>query len=579
MADTAINLASPVQLDIIDGLCGLGISNFVACPSGKSSVLESFSGLPFPRASGLCTRFATQIIFRRSSTRNIKVSIIPGPCRSLQGTDKLRGYVKDGQTVLTSSPWQALETAQSTFSDDLLSIELCGPDKQNLSIIDIPGIFRTPTEGVTAVDDMALVRRIMNRHIKNERTIILAVIPSNTDIATQEILSIAKKLDPKGLRTLGVLTKPDLVDKEARASFRAMLLNASRKKRKSFAREPWSRLDQDRVGTPALQSRLQELLMGITRREFPRVQARLCSSLRPVTTASTDQQRRFLLEISHYFQNVTNCALDAYYSRHTVFSSVPELRIATLAVQRMERFAADIAALGHTVSFDSGPKEELVMSRSLTVSSTPSSDGSQKNTKDSDGDYPELSDLILTDRVAHEPSDRNIMDWIGEDNWAVDHVRFLIQVERFGTPMTMNHYFKDNLQKLKADRLEKLLAKHAEHHDTRQRSNVVRLDQIKQSMAIGNSEYAIQEIHDVLESYYTVARKRFVDTVCMQASDFFLLTGPESPLRVFGTAFVSQLSATQLDLIAGEDVSTKQLRKNLKNEIDTLEKGKKLPRA
>ena len=110
-------------------------------------------------------------------------------------------------------PGQPLESSQSTFSDDLLSIELCGPDRQNLSIIDIPGIFRTQTEGVTTDSDMALVRRIMNRHIKDERTIILAVIPSNTDIATQEILSIAKDVDPKGLRTLGVLTKPDLIDK------------------------------------------------------------------------------------------------------------------------------------------------------------------------------------------------------------------------------------------------------------------------------------------------------------------------------------------------------------------------------
>ena len=109
-------------------------------------------------------------------------------------------------------PGQALNTSQSTFSDDLLSIVICGPDKQNLSIIDIPGIFRTPTEGITTEADMILVRRIMNRYIRDERTIILAVIPSNTDIATQEILTIAKEMDPKGLRTLGVLTKPDLID-------------------------------------------------------------------------------------------------------------------------------------------------------------------------------------------------------------------------------------------------------------------------------------------------------------------------------------------------------------------------------
>jgi hypothetical protein len=230
-------------------------------------------------------------------------------------------------------PGQPLETSQSTFSDDLLSIELCGPAKQNLSIIDIPGIFRTPTEGVTTVNDMALVRRIMNRHIKDKRTIILAVIPSNTDIATQEILSIAKELDPNGLRTLGVLTKPDLIDKGGEENVMSLVegkrnplrlgycivrnrgqselasdaVTRHREEKDFFSTEPWSRLDRDRVGTPALQRRLQELLVSITRREFPKVQAQIVQQLsscrrRPeglgADRESTDQQRRFLLEIS-----------------------------------------------------------------------------------------------------------------------------------------------------------------------------------------------------------------------------------------------------------------------------------------
>lgn len=45
--------------------------------SGKSSVLEAFTGLPLPRDSGLCTRFPTQIVFKRSQKRRIEVSIIP----------------------------------------------------------------------------------------------------------------------------------------------------------------------------------------------------------------------------------------------------------------------------------------------------------------------------------------------------------------------------------------------------------------------------------------------------------------------------------------------------------------------
>ena len=45
--------------------------------SGKSSVLEAPTNLPFLRESGLCTRFATQIIFRRSQETHVSVSVIP----------------------------------------------------------------------------------------------------------------------------------------------------------------------------------------------------------------------------------------------------------------------------------------------------------------------------------------------------------------------------------------------------------------------------------------------------------------------------------------------------------------------
>ena len=113
------------------------------------------------------------------------------------------------------APDSSLRPGQSTFSDDVLRIELCGPDKTQLSVIDVPGIFRTPTEGLTTKDDMSLVRGMVHRYIENSRTIILAVVPANVDIATQEILNLAAEVDPSGQRTLGVLTKPDLVDKGA----------------------------------------------------------------------------------------------------------------------------------------------------------------------------------------------------------------------------------------------------------------------------------------------------------------------------------------------------------------------------
>jgi GTPase SAR1 family protein len=47
--------------------------------SGKSSLLESLTGIPFPRNLELCTRYATQITSRRDSLARVEVSIIPGP--------------------------------------------------------------------------------------------------------------------------------------------------------------------------------------------------------------------------------------------------------------------------------------------------------------------------------------------------------------------------------------------------------------------------------------------------------------------------------------------------------------------
>ena len=98
----------------------------------------------------------------------------------------------------------------AVFSEDILKIEVQGPREDYLTIIDVPGIFRTTTQGTTK-DDMVIVRDLVKKYIKDDRTVILAVLPSNVDIATQEILELAEDYDKNGERTLGVLTKPDLV--------------------------------------------------------------------------------------------------------------------------------------------------------------------------------------------------------------------------------------------------------------------------------------------------------------------------------------------------------------------------------
>lgn len=101
-------------------------------------------------------------------------------------------------------------------------------------------------------------------------------------------------------------------------------------------------------------------------------------------------------------------------------------------------------------------------------------------------------------------------------------------------------------------------------------------DLIKHQSNSTNLKFMIQDLHDILYAYYKVARKRFVDNVCMQGADYHLIAGPDTPLKVFTPAFVGSLSKEQLESIAGEDLSTRRKREELRNEITNLEKGRKV---
>jgi hypothetical protein len=93
---------------------------------------------------------------------------------------------------------------------------------------------------------------------------------------------------------------------------------------------------------------------------------------------------------------------------------------------------------------------------------------------------------------------------------------------------------------------------------------------------MSNAQHTIFEVHDILKAYYKVARKRFVDNVCMQASGFLLVTGPNNPLKILSPQFVSSLSDEQLEEIAGEDIGLRRRRIALAKEVKDMEVGKKI---
>lgn len=272
-----------------------------------------------------------------------------------------------------------LSTDGDVFSEDVLKVELAGPSESYLTIIDVPGIFRNKGDGTTK-EDIDLVRDLVKRFIKGDRTIILAVLPSNVDIATQEILELAEEYDPKGERTLGVLTKPDLVlEPGMQAAVCDLVLGNKRALNlgyflvrnrgadgppdedldKFFRRNPWNELPADRVGIAALKAQLIVLLHDLSEREFPKlirdVNEKIKAGKRELDNLGPPrqderEQRSFLSHIARDFQDRARAALAADYTADRAFDQ-DVLRLITHVVNITDVFSADFQDSGHSRHF------------------------------------------------------------------------------------------------------------------------------------------------------------------------------------------------------------------------------------
>jgi hypothetical protein len=583
------------------------------------------------------------------------------------------------------------------FSEDVLKIEVYGPNEENLTIIDVPGIFRTTTQGTTK-EDMGMVRDLVTSYIKEDRTIILAVLPSNVDIATQEILEIAEEYDKSGVRTVGVLTKPDLVlESGAQAAVCDLVLGKKRplalgyflvrnrgEHRDSteqgdldqiFQTQPWKFLPQERMGIKSLKEQLTSLLIKITQREFPKLIRDISDQIRNCKRELNDlgpprederEQRSFLSHIAGTFQDRARAALSADYNADPMFDN-HELRLITHIVNITDVFNYDFQHGAHSRHFKNiePPQKDV---EAVSVPNCVSATGSQSSITDAtqapltkigvDKIRPEelieLSDIIVRPHDIPKPSEE-VTGWINDiyldsrgldlgtfnahlvsmafaeqsrkwgditkiymsrviitlhrfiaaalrsvcqeeqsrdklwaaildslvDSYkmAMAQASLLIEVEQRKQPYTLNRQFNESLSKARGYRITELLRGKA-RRDIKQYGELqlmVNLDDIaKAAESKSNVEQLQEEIHDILQSYYSLALNRFIDNVFQQAVDYQLLHGPSSPLKVFTQDWVINLQPEQLEQIVGETKLAKKRRQKLMRKIDDLSKALKI---
>ncbi|KAF7309477.1 Dynamin protein [Mycena indigotica] len=182
--------------------------------AGKSSVLETIVGRDFlPRGQGIVTR------------RPLVLQLIHTPESTATDTPGSPTFREWGQFLHIDKKFTDFgeirkEIEQETFrvagqnkgvSKLPISLRIYSPDVLDLTLVDLPGLTKIPV-GDQPSDIERQIRNLVTDYISKPNSVILAVSPANVDLANSESLKLARQVDPQGRRTIGILSKLDLMD-------------------------------------------------------------------------------------------------------------------------------------------------------------------------------------------------------------------------------------------------------------------------------------------------------------------------------------------------------------------------------
>ncbi|KAJ0443061.1 putative dynamin central domain, PH-like domain superfamily, dynamin, GTPase region [Helianthus annuus] len=301
----------PIVNKLQDIFAQLGTSKTIELPqvavvgsqsSGKSSVLEALVGRDFlPRGSDICTRrpLVLQLIQTKrkpdgSDEEYGEFLHVPG--RRFYDFNEIRKEIQDVTDVEAGG--------NKGVSDKQIRLKIFSPNVLDITLVDLPGITKVPV-GDQPSDIEARIRTMIMSYIKLPSCVILAVTPANADLANSDALQLAGNADPDGYRTIGVITKLDIMDRGTNArnfllgkviplrlgfvgvvnrSQEDIMLNRTIKdalvaEEKFFRSHPEYHDLADRCGVPQLAKKLNQIVVQHINTVLPGLKARISSQL------------------------------------------------------------------------------------------------------------------------------------------------------------------------------------------------------------------------------------------------------------------------------------------------------------
>ncbi|CAI0557251.1 unnamed protein product [Linum tenue] len=178
--------------------------------SGKSSVLEALVGRDFlPRGNEICTRrpLVLQLVQTKKKGDGSEEEwgeFLHRPDKRFYDFSEIRSEIE----AVT-----AREAGENKgVSDKQIRLKIFSPNVLDITLVDLPGITKVPV-GDQPTDIESRIRTMIMSYIKKPSCLILAVTAANADLANSDALQVAGVADPDGYRTIGIITKLDIMDR------------------------------------------------------------------------------------------------------------------------------------------------------------------------------------------------------------------------------------------------------------------------------------------------------------------------------------------------------------------------------
>ncbi|CAG9974930.1 unnamed protein product [Clonostachys byssicola] len=346
--------------ETINSLRAYGVDRIVNLPqiivvgdqsSGKSSVLEALCHVRFPVKDGLCTRFATELVLQPAAATNVKATVrYFGQTKAPLVVDTSGFDDNDLPSIIEEAKkHMGVSITDKGFTRDVLRLEIHGPKMYPLTVIDLPGFFYVETETQSLAGKIVVDQLVLDYMSKKE-SIILNVIAGNQPLANHDALSKVKAVDPSRDRTIGVITKPDLMVAKSEseveyaklvtkneganklrlgwhvlrnhANVEADLDDRDAAELDFFKTGVWKDVPDPSLGISNLRKKLSRVLYDHIRKSLPEVIINIEKNLKERRTelaklgpprSDTDDRRSFLIKIASQFQSLAKDGVDGRY--------------------------------------------------------------------------------------------------------------------------------------------------------------------------------------------------------------------------------------------------------------------------